>query len=499
VAVGAGVRIDNDNPTNAGATYTVTAPNGYIGALYAFASGTGGTAAADTRGGVQGVGGVTTTYYVGAAGSTAFTTPNSCDLTGLVAGTTGASLSNTTTTSADQAKVVVADALGNKICADVPSSFATGLFGVDKIAPQLALTAGTTAQTAATDAVDATGYNVSKNFTFVYSDTISGFNPATPLSGTLTRKFFAAGSGAAVDCVIGTYAATPKTCSAVPMAGQIEFTGSTSVIGYYRVTANAVDQAGNVSGAVTRIAAFDNVAPTAAAAALAANVVPLGAASITSAAADAFDLSGSLGNLIYPALATFADVAGTSFGPNFDATLVTSGTATVGLTNVYRGLQDGSTGTIGAGAVLPTGTVTVTDVGRNSVTSAPVTITTTTASTPVWGGLNDALTATSLAPATSQGSTTLTFTISGPAANVPFQSQPFDHIDIYKNVGGKLVYVSTNSVIPSNTTTGAGVRTYTYTSPGVALSAASTNTFVAIAVTAAGDAVLSPSVAIVNP
>ena len=84
--------------------------------------------------------GGTTTTYVGASASTAFTTANSCDVTGLTAASTGASLANTTATNADQAKVVVADALGNKTCMDVNSTFAGGLFGVDKIAPSIAFT-----------------------------------------------------------------------------------------------------------------------------------------------------------------------------------------------------------------------------------------------------------------------------------------------------------------------------------------------------------------------
>ena len=497
VIAATGVRIDNDFPLPA-AAYTVTAPNGYIAGTYSFASGITNPAASDTKGGIPGVGGITTTWYVGLASAAAFTSTDACNTTGLTAAATGVDLPNTTATNVDKARVIVADKLGNRTCFDVASTFPGGLFGVDKIAPTLSMTAGTANQTAGTDARDATGYNVSKNYTFVYSDTISGFDPAFPLKGTLTRNFFATGSDSAVNCVIGTYTAG-KACNAVPMAGQIEFTNSTLLSGYYIVTAQGVDRAGNTSASVTRIAAYDAVAPTAGAASLAASVAPLGTASISSAAADQFDLASSTGRLSYGAT-NFASVAGTSFGPNFDATRVTSGSATVALPNVYRGLQTNTAGVINAGALLPTGTVTVTDVGRNSVTSTAVAITTTTASADVQVGNTVGLTATSLAPTTSQTTTTLTFTVVGSSADPAFQSQPFSKVDLYKaNSAGELVLVGTITATPSVTDTGAGVRTYTYTATGVALTAASTNTFFAVGVTAAGQAVLSPSVAIVNP
>lgn len=504
-----GVRIDNDVPNNAATTYVVTAPNGYIGGAYAFASGLGGTAAADTRGGVQGVGGVTTTFYIGAAGAAAFAgapgTVAACDITGLTAATTAAQLQNSFSTSANQAKVIVKDALGNQVCQNVNSSFAGGLFGVDKIAPSVTMT------TANNGAADVTGYNVTKNFSFIYNDTISGFNSVTPLRGTLTRNFFTAGTSVAADCVIGTYSTTAKTCVAAPITvtsnfgtppaagGSIEFTGATGVVGYYTVTAAAVDQANNSSATVTRIAAFDNVAPTVGTVTQAAPVAPLGTASVSATAADNFDLASSKGNLNYATAPNpFAAVAGTSFGPNFDATLVTSGTATVGLTNVYRGLQsvDGA-GNILANGAVPTATITVTDVGTNTAVSGAVTITTTTAKTNILVGNNFVATPTSAAPATSQTSTTLTIRVGGLVSDPAFQSQPFNQIDIYKVVGGELVNVGTSSL--ASVTDVGTARTYTYTAPGIPLTAAATNSFYVVGRTAAGDAVISYRNDVVNP
>jgi len=504
-----GVRIDNDVPSTVGATYVVTAPNGYVGGAYAFASGIGGTPAADTRGGVQGVGGVTSTFYIGAAGAPAFAgaagTKAACDITGLTAAATAAQLNNSFSTSANQAKVIVRDALGNLYCQNVASSFAGGLFGVDKIAPSVTMT------TANNGAADVTGYNATKNFSFIYNDTISGFNPTTPLRGTLTRNFFTNGTGAAADCVIGTYSATPKTCAAAPITvtsnfgtppaagGSIEFTGATAVVGYYTVNAVAVDQALNVSTSVQRTAAFDNVAPTVSAATQAAPVVPLGTVTVSATAADNFDLASSKGRLTYATALPFASVAGTSFGPNFDATLVTSGTATVALPNVYRGLQSVTAGdVIQANSAAPTATITVTDVGTNTATSAALPITTTTAATNVLvAGNTFAATPTSTAPTTSQTSTTLTVRVGGLVSDPAFQSQPFAQIDIYKVVGGELVLVGTNTL--ASVTDVGTARTYTYTSAGVALTAAATNTFYVVGRTAAGDAVISNAITVTNP
>ena len=516
ISTASGVRIDNDAPNNAATVYTVTAPNGYIGAAYAFSSGTSGTAAADNKGGINGVGGVTTTYNVGAAASTAFATLNSCDVTGLTVATTGSSLANTTATNADQAKVVVQDALGNKTCRDVPSTFAGGLFGVDKIAPNTSLTASVLSNGAA----DQTGYNVSKNWSFIYNDTISGFNPTQPLNGTLTRNFFVAGTSTAADCLIGTYSTTAKTCSAalitvtsnfgVPPAagGSFEFAtyqapnaGVADQVGYYTVNAVAIDRALNTSTPVVATAAFDNVAPAIGALTQSPSAVAsLGTVTVSGTATDNFDLTSSSGKLSYATAAAtpFQSVAGTSFGPNFDATMVISGTASVALSNVYRGLQNTTAGTINAGGATPTATVTVTDVGTNTSAPSSATIATTTVKGDILVGNTFTATPTSAAPATRQTSTALTVQVGGLVADPAFQSQPFAQIDIYKrNAASELVLVG-NVTSASVTDVGAN-RTYTYTASGVALTAAATNTFYAVGRNAAGDAVISGAITVTNP
>jgi hypothetical protein len=509
VAGGAAVRIDNDVPNNAATIYAVTAPNGYIGAAYSFASGTTGTAAADTRGGVSGVGGVTTTYYVGLAGSAAFATANSCSVAGLTAAGVGTDLANTTATNIDAAKVIVKDALGNQVCKDVPVNTLLGAvasFGVDKIAPNVVLT------TSNNGAAASTGYNVSKNFSFIYNDTISGFgNTMSPIKGTLTKNFFTAGTSAAGDCVIGTYSATAKTCSAVTITttstsgtppnvvNSIEFTNGTAVSGYYNIVANVTDLAGNVSGTVTRLAAFDNVAPAITGLTQSPSaVMAFGTVTVSGTATDNLDLNTSKGNLTYAnAPLPFQGVAGTSFGPNFDAATVTTGAASVALPNVYRGLQSVAAGVIQANTSLPVASVTVTDVGTNVSPAATLTIATTTAATNVLAGDTFTATPTSGAPATSQATTALTINVGGLVADPVFQNQPFAQVDVYKVVSGELVLVGSNST-PSVTDQGTA-RTYTYTASGVALTAAATNTFYVIGRTTAGDAVISSAITVVNP
>ena len=509
--VATAIRIDNDAPTLA--TYSVITPAataGYLGAAYKFSSGTTGVST-DTTTGVPGVGGVTTTYYVGAAGGAAFATANSCNITGLTAVVLGSDLANTTSANVYQAKVVVADALGNKSCLDVASTFAGGLFGVDKIAPIASAT------TANNGAANLAGYNVTKNFSFIYNDTISGFNPTTPLTGTLVRNFYATPSAA--DCVIGAYTASTKACAAAPITvtstfgtppaagGSIEFTNATAIPGYYTITASPIDRAGNTGAPVTILAAFDNVAPAIGALTQSpAAVAPLGTVTVSGTATDNFDLASSKGRLQYApagfALASvpFATVAGTSFGPNFDATFVTSGTATVSLPYVYRQLQsvDGA-GNILANGAVPQATITVKDVGTNSTTSALTTIATTTAGANILLNTNTLTVGNSVgaAPATTQASTVLTVRVGGLVADPAFQNQPFAQVDIYQlNGAGELVLVGSNTL--ASVTDQGAARTYTYTST-VALTAASTNTFYAIGRNAAGDAVISNAVVITNP
>jgi hypothetical protein len=509
-----GVRIDNQVPVVAGAAFTVNAPNGYIPASYVFSTGTSGTPVSDIHppvGGNPGVGGVTVTYYVGAAGSAAFTTANSCNVTGLTASTDTSNLQNTTATTIDQAKVIIKDALGNQVCQDITVTTNLGpstTFGVDKISPTVVMT------TLNNGAAANTGYNVSKNFSFIYNDTISGFGAgAQPLKGTLTKNFFAAGTSAAADCVIGTYSATAKTCAAVTIplttdptstppnvVNSIEFTNGTAVPGYYLIAGTVTDLAGNVSTGVSRLAAFDNVAPAIAGLTQSpAQVVPMGAVTVTGNATDNLDLTSTKGNLTYvTAPLPFQGVTGTSFGPNFDATTVKTGSASVAIPNVYRGLQSTVAGAIQANAAAPVASVTVTDVGTNVSAPATLTVTTTGAPTNVLTNSNTlTATPTSAAPATSQASTTLTINVGGLATDIPFQSQPFTQIDIYKVVSGELVSVGT-ATNPSNTIQGA-TRTYTYTASGVALTAAATNTFYVIGRTAAGDGVISGPITVTNP
>ena len=98
--------------------------------------------------------------------------------------------------------------------------------------------------------------------------------------------------------------------------------------------------------------------------------------------------------------------------------------------------------------------------------------------------------------------TNLTFQINGLSNDPAFQSQPFNGVEIYKlNSNGEYALVTsvTAATVVDNTTT--GVRTYSYVANGVALTAgpAATNTFIAVAHNAAGDAVRSPSVTQTNP
>jgi hypothetical protein len=516
IASARGVRIDNEAPVVAGANFAVTAPNGYVGAAYTFASGTTGTPVSDA-----GVGAVTTTYYVGAASATGFTTANSCDTTGLTAATKGSDLTNTQVTTADRAKVVIADALGNKVCKDVSvttNAGPTATFGVDKSAPLA------TATTANNGVTNATGYKAgsNQNFSFVYNDSGSaGFSATQPLSGTLVRNFAIA---TAADCQLGTFSSTALTCVAAPITinagntfgvppnagGSIQMTNGTAGLdssnAYYTITVFPVDQAGNTGPTVTRIAAYDTIAPAVAAPTASPNpVAALGAVTLTATATDNLDLATMKGSLVYAtAPAPIAGPAATSFGTLFDATMVKSAPATATISNVYRGLQSTTAGVIQNNAALPFATLTVTDVGTNSATSTQSAVTSST-SVPMLlsTAVTMSVTPTSGNPSTSQATTTLTFNLSGSALDIPFQSQVFTQLDVYKLAGGALTKLTTVAVTPTSytttTTNGGTIRVYTYVLTGIPLTAATTNSLYVVGANATGDAVISPVITIVNP
>jgi len=85
--------------------------------------------------------------------------------------------------------------------------------------------------------------------------------------------------------------------------------------------------------------------------------------------------------------------------------------------------------------------------------------------------------------------------------DIPFQSQPFATIEIYKVVSGELVKVQTipQTATTYTTTANATTRFYTYVLPGVALTAASVNNFYIVGVAPTGNAVISPVVTVTNP
>jgi hypothetical protein len=492
------IRIDNTAPINTNTTYVVTAPNGYIGAAYKFSSGTAGVAVSDSSAGVGGVGGITTTYFVGAAGSAAFATANSCNVTGLTAATLGTDLANTIATNVDQAKVVVKDALGNTVCRDVPSSFAGGLFGVDKIAPTISdsLVAGVTPATVTKDLGVAT---TTTNWTFAIMDTISGFN-AAPFRGTIVRNFFI-NNATNTDCVLGVYNATPKTCTAVAFANGVQATNGTNKSGYYTFSANVVDQAGNVSSTRTATAAFDPAAPTLGALTQSPTAVaPLGTVTVSATATDSVDLTSTRGFLTYAtASAPFQAVAGTSFGPNFDATFVTSAAASVSLPNVYRSLQSTTAGVIQGNAALPVANLTVTNVGGLTSAASTATIITAPATiTNIQAG-NGFFLAVTQQPATRVTAIPVIARVTGSSTDPAFQSQPFTQVDFYRLIAGELVLVGTNT-LASVADDASGNRTYSYaTNLALGTGAAGTYTFVAVGRNAGGVGVITAQFAVTNP
>jgi hypothetical protein len=511
IAGGAGVRFDDQGPSVA-PLLQVTAPYGYIGASYLFSSGEGGTPS-DTRGvpPVQGVGGVTTTWYAGPAGAAGFGVGGSCSVSGLTVVVAGTDLPSSATRGAYRAKVIVRDALGNQTCSDVASTSSEPEFGVDTSIPVLTMT------TANNGAGNLRGYSVSKNWSFSYGDSISGFDPAAPLHLAVVRNFFTTPSAAA--CVVGSYDATAGTCSPISTpftstfvlgqfpfnGGSIEMTGATSVRGYYSVTAFAADLAGNNSPSVTRVAVFDDLLPFVGPPTQQLPAVPaFGTATLLFTAQDNLDLASSSGRLIYSPVGmtsvAFASIAGTSFGPNFDASYVTNGPGSVGLSSVFLGLQGtDATNIIQANSATPLATVTVTDAADNTYTTAPIGIVTAAVNSNIFVGHKFTMMPSAAAPPTRQATTNMSIVLDGLINDPAFQAQPFVEVDVYKAVAGQLVLVAIGTSASVFDQDQLSVRIFMYTITGIQLTPAALNTFYAVGRNTRGDAVISQVVTVVNP
>lgn len=188
----------------------------------------------------------------------------------------------------------------------------TMLFGVDIAPPTIALSAGGLAASKA--GVGSTGANVGGEFQVSVLDTgtigNSGMQATAPVIGTVTVRTAAAGLTAAQLCVVGTVPAATGVCTAsstgiagiaFPLVNTTTVAAQT-IIGYYTLSAQSVDAAGNVStNTVTSVRTYN---PAANVPALTASLynTPLTGPTAT------FTATGSSGNTTVNGPTTFFDL-----------------------------------------------------------------------------------------------------------------------------------------------------------------------------------------------
>jgi hypothetical protein len=273
-----GVSIDNVAPP--AVVYTLTnqvtptgtdcCANNWVGPNYSFAAGL--AAFADNAGGV---GGVTATYHMGTASSTAAAAALPAITTGADAGVAPAILNTDYRTVA-----VITDALQNSTQIALTTTSATNplnnTVGFDSMAPPAVTVGGVTAAQTTFNAASAAGVPMTFAFT---ADDRSGFS-ADPLqgwfhyqsaAGTFTRLV----SGSATSSTaVSVPAANWPVCTANPVAAVRNTPGAagaqcvpdvatgTGPDGYYTLQFVTQDRAGNQSAAFDRAFFLDATAPT---------------------------------------------------------------------------------------------------------------------------------------------------------------------------------------------------------------------------------------------
>ena len=220
-------RVDNVAPT----VPAFTAAPLWVNATTTFAAGQLGTAtiASTTDTGVDAV---TAEFFTTAEGGTLTGATGSCDLTGTTAITTGNQLNATIVNTAYKVRVRYKDSLGNPTCSDLAG---TGI-GADFVAPANVTLTGVTANQAFNVAATAQGTNYVLAST---GDNASGISATTPGIVSIVRV----NSTGPNTCVIGTGTA----CTANAQAGSASITGGTTGEGYYTLTAQMSDVAGNAA------------------------------------------------------------------------------------------------------------------------------------------------------------------------------------------------------------------------------------------------------------
>jgi hypothetical protein len=348
-------RVDNVAPT----VPAFTAAPLWVTATSAFTAGQLGTPATalttDT-----GVDAVTATFYATAENGALTGASGSCNLTGTTAITTGSQLNATIINTAYKIRVVYRDALGNPTCSDLVG---TGI-GADFAAPADITFAGVANNAAFNNTGTASGTSYILAST---GDNASGISLTTPGLVSILRV----NSTGANTCVVG----SGTTCAQVAAAGTASITGGSAGEGYYTVTAQMTDIAGNAgpTPAFTRLFLVDATAPTFTGnVGLAAQYAGNAAATFSNlSASDNLDLSRLFGVVQYGAAGVNLEYPALSIG-TYGLPLEKTFAGNYTIPSLIRCINPANTFAVNAGAEATQITFVAEDQAGNQGTVAPV-------------------------------------------------------------------------------------------------------------------------------
>lgn len=330
-------------------------------------------------------------------------------------------------------------------------------------------------------------------------------------------------------CAVGAYGTDGVTCGVASVQAAPVFpkvvTGAgvtaNSTAGYYTFTAYSRDAAGNQSGTVSRVAAYDLTANVPALTTALFNT-PLTGGSVTfnANASDNFDLRDVTYNLTYPTLAgpivypavtlgtfngtqVYSNIAAGITIPAFirqveqltgNAPIAAAGgaqkpTALTGVARDQANVSSAAAVTAIPGASVTTGVSYLAAAAPSLVRSFAIS----NAATNVSNGATS--------PAANSLSVTLNIDVTGPTATF---NSPFISMGLYRLVGGNLVQIGSTSSYTTTDDGSAFGRQHRYQitwTPGTGVAAGATALY-AVGVNAAGDALVTPvsaAITITNP
>jgi hypothetical protein len=299
----------------------------------------------------------------------------------------------------------------------------------------------------------------------------SGMLTPNSVRGTVQIRSKSLTPPSATSCFIGTFAAgaciptSVNPAPAFPLVPTLTVAGSDTV-GYYSYSAVAVDAAGNQSGAVTRVIAFDQTANVPALTGALFNVPIVGSTAVFNAlASDNFDLwkvdytltytGGFAGPLVYPSVILNAFNSATLLNSNVPAGITVNG--------FVRQIENVTgNGPLATGGVFSPSSLTGVVTDQAGLVSAPAVTPIPLAAVPTGPGFTAApaaqlinswaITAPAAAAPVSDNagpaapvnplSVVINVDAFGPTATF---SAPFTRVDFYALVGGNLQQIGTTT------------------------------------------------------